>query len=71
MTFNFSDHVYLRVSSTRGIQRFGIKGKLAPRYIGPYEIIEESGPVSYQQQLPSQLVAVHDVFYISQLKKCV
>jgi len=71
LTFNFSDHVYLRVSSTRGIQRFGIKGKLAPRYIGPYEIIEESGPVSYQQQLPSQLVAVHDVFHISQLKKCV
>ena len=71
MTFNFSDHVYLRVSSTRGIQRFGIKGKLAPHYIGPYEIIEECGPVAYRLRLPSQLAAVHDVFYISQLKKCV
>jgi hypothetical protein len=71
LTFNFSDHVYLRVSPTRGVQRFGIKGKLAPRYIGPYEIIEECGPVSYRQRLPSQLAAVHDVFHISQLKKCV
>jgi len=71
LTFNFCDHVYLRVSPTRGAQRFGIKGKLAPRYIGPYEIIEECGPVSYRQRLPSQLAAVHDVFHISQLKKCV
>jgi hypothetical protein len=71
LKFNVGDHVCLRVSPTRGVQRFGIKGKLAPGYIGPYEIIEECGPVAYQLRLPSQLAANHDVFHISQLKKCV
>ena len=65
------DHVYLRVSPTRGVQRFGVKGKLAPRYVGPYEIIEECGPVAYRLRLPSRLAAIYDVFHISQLKKCV
>ena len=48
LQFNVGDHVYLRVSPTKGVQRFGIKEKLAPRYIRPYEIIEECGPVAYQ-----------------------
>ena len=61
----------MRVSPTKGVQRFGLKGKLAPRYIGPFEIIEICGPVAYQIRLPSRLAAVHDVFHISQLKKCV
>ena len=65
------DHVYLRVFPTRGVQRFGVKGKLAPRYVGPYEIIEECGLVAYQLRLPSRLAAIHNVFHISQLKKCV
>jgi hypothetical protein len=63
--------VYLRVSPTRGVQRFGIKGKLAPRYIGPFEITEVCGPVAYRLQLPPQLMAVHDIFHVSQLRKCV
>jgi hypothetical protein len=63
--------VYLRVSPTRGIQRFGVKGKLAPRYIGPFEIIKFYGPVAYRLQLPPQLAAIHDIFHISQLRKCV
>ena len=71
MKFSVGDHVYLRVSPTRGVQRFGVKGKLAPRYVGPYEIIEEYGPVAYRLRLPSRLAAIHDVFHISQLKKCV
>ena len=71
LKFNVGDHVYLRVSPTKGVQRFGIKGKLAPQYIGPYEIIEECGPVAYQLRLPSQLAAVHNIFHVSQLKKCV
>ena len=71
LKFNVGDHVYLRVSPTKGVQRFGIKGKLAPRYIGPYEIIEECGPVAYRLRLPSQLAAVHNIFHVSQLKKCV
>ena len=65
------DHVYLRVSPTRGVQRFGVRGKLAPRYVGPYEIIEECGPVAYRLRLPSRLAAIHNVFHISQLKKCI
>ena len=48
LKFNVGDHVYLRVSPTKGVQHFGIKGKLAPRYVGPYEIIGECGPVAYQ-----------------------
>ena len=65
------NHVYLRVSPTRGVQRFGVRGKLAPRYVGPYEIIEECGPVAYRLRLPSRLATIHNVFHISQLKKCV
>ena len=71
MQFEVGDHVYLWVSPTKGVQRFGLKGKLAPRYIGPFEILEICGPVAYRIQLPSRLAAIHDVFHISQLKKCV
>jgi len=71
LQFEVGDHVYLRVSPTKGVQRFDTKGKLAPRYIGPFEILEICGLVAYQIRLPSRLAAVHDVFHISQLKKCV
>jgi hypothetical protein len=63
--------VYLKVSPTKGFQRFGIKGKLAPRYIGPYEIKGTCGPVAYRLKLPPLMSAIHDVFHVSQLKKCV
>jgi hypothetical protein len=69
--FEVGDFVYLRVSPTRGVQRFGIKGKLAPRYVGPFEILEICGPVSYRLQLPPPLAAIHNVLYVSQLKKCI
>ena len=62
--------MYLKVSPTRGVQRFGFKGKLAPRFIGPYQITKKCGPVAYQLKLPNQLAAVHNVFHVSQLKKC-
>ena len=71
MKFSVGDHVYLRVSLTRGVQRIGNKGKLAPRYVGPFQIIEECGPVAYRLRLPSRLATIHDVFHISQLKKCI
>jgi len=71
LQFFVGEHVYLRVSPTKGVQRFGVKGKLAPRYIGPFEIIGVCGPVAYRVQLPDKLSAVHNVFHISQLKKCV
>ena len=63
--------MYLKVSPTKNVQRFGIKGKLAPRYIGPYEIKGSCGPVAYQLKLPPHMSAIHDVFHVSQLKKCV
>jgi hypothetical protein len=71
LQFQVGDFVYLRVSPTRGIQRFGVKGKLAPRYIGPFEILEICGPVAYRLQLPFHLAAVHNIFHVSQLRKCV
>ncbi|MBS2634086.1 hypothetical protein KFY46_25415, partial [Salmonella enterica subsp. enterica serovar 1,4,[5],12:i:-] len=70
LQFEVGDHVYLKVSPTKGVQRFGLKGKLAPRYIGPYEITQQCGPVAYRVKLPEKLSAVHDVFHVSQLKRC-
>jgi hypothetical protein len=52
------------------VQRFGVKRKLAPRYIGPYEITEVCGPVAYRIRLPEGFAAMHDVFHVSQLRKC-
>jgi hypothetical protein len=71
LQFQVGDFVYLRVSPTRGVQRSGMKGKLAPRYVGPFEILETYGPVAYSLQLPFQLAAIHNIFHVSQLKKCI
>jgi hypothetical protein len=71
LQFQIGDFVYLRVSPTKGVQHFGIKGKLAPRYVGPFEILEVCGPVAYKLHLPSQMAAIHNVFHVSQLKKCI
>jgi hypothetical protein len=71
LKFDVGDHVYLRVSPTKGVQRFGVKGKLAPHYVGPYKIIDECGPMAYRVRLPSQHAAIHDILHVSQLKKCV
>ncbi|WVZ84512.1 hypothetical protein U9M48_031541 [Paspalum notatum var. saurae] len=70
LVFEVGDHVYLRVSPMKGVHRFGVKGKLAPRYVGPFKITEQCGPVAYRIELPPHLAAVHDVFHVSQLKKC-
>ncbi|WVZ70211.1 hypothetical protein U9M48_018893 [Paspalum notatum var. saurae] len=70
LSFKVDDHVYLKVSPMRGIRRFNMKGKLAPRYIGPFKIPEKKGEVAYRPELPPGLSCVHDVFHVSQLKKC-
>jgi hypothetical protein len=54
----------------KGVTRFGVKGKLAPWYIGPFLVLEQCGPVAYRLQLPETLSAVHNVFHVSQLRKC-
>jgi hypothetical protein len=70
VTYEVGDRAYLRVSPLRGIKRFGIKGKLAPQFIGPYKILARKGEVAYKLELPEVLAAVHDVFHVSQLMKC-
>ena len=62
--------MYLKVSPMRGVKRFRMKGKLAPRYIGPFRVLSRHGEVAYQLELPPSLSAVHNVFHVSQLKKC-
>jgi hypothetical protein len=70
LNFEVGDYVYLKVSPIKGTKRFGVKGKLAPRYIGPYQIQARRGEVPYQLSLPENLSTVHDVFHVSQLNKC-
>jgi hypothetical protein len=70
LSFEVGDFVYLKVSPMRGTRRFKVKGKLAPRYVGPFKIVDRRGEVAYQLELPPQLADVHDVFHVSQLKKC-
>jgi hypothetical protein len=70
LEFEVGDHVYLWVSSMKGMKWFGMKGKLAPHYIGAFPILEKCGPAAYKLELPPSLAGVHDIFHMSQLKKC-
>jgi hypothetical protein len=70
LSFEVGDFVYLKVSPMRGLRHFKVRGKLAPRFIGPFKILEKRGEVAYQLELSSQLSDMHDIFYVSQLKKC-
>jgi hypothetical protein len=69
LSFDVGDFVYLKVSPMRVLRRFKVRGKLTPRFIGPFKILEKRGEVAYQLELPSQLFDVHNVFHVSQLKK--
>jgi hypothetical protein len=70
LEFEVGDHVYLRVSPMEDVKRFGVKEKLAPRYIRPFPILEICANVAYKLELPSSLVGVCDMFHVLQLKKC-
>jgi hypothetical protein len=71
VSFEVGEHVYLKVSPLRGTKRFHVKGKLSPRYVGPYLIVQRIGKVAYKLELPPELTGVHPVFHVSQLWKCV
>ncbi|GJY24963.1 putative reverse transcriptase domain-containing protein [Tanacetum coccineum] len=70
LEFSVGDHVLLKVSPWKGVVRFGKKGKLAPRFVGPSKITKRIGPVAYRLRLPKGLNGVHDTFHVSNLKKC-
>ncbi|GJU82978.1 putative reverse transcriptase domain-containing protein [Tanacetum coccineum] len=70
LKFEVGDQVLLKLSPWKGVIHFGKKGKLAPRYVGPFEILEKIGPVAYRLRLPEELSSVHDTFHVSNLKKC-
>jgi hypothetical protein len=70
LSFEIDDFIYLKVPPMRGTCRFKAKRRLAPRYVGPFKIVDHKGKVAYQLELPSQLIDLHDVFHVSQLKKC-
>ena len=69
LAFEVGDHVFLKISPRRGLMRFGKSGKLSPRFIGPFEILERIGETAYRLALPPQLSGVHDVFHVSMLRK--
>ena len=70
LEFQVGNRVMLKVSPWKGVVRFIKRGKLAPRYVGPFEIVERIGAVAYRLKLPQELSNVHDVFHVSNLKKC-
>jgi hypothetical protein len=70
LRFEVADFVYLKVSPLSGLRRFKVRGKLAPRFVVPFKILEKRCEVAYQLELPPQLSDVHDILHISQLKKC-
>ena len=69
LEFEAGDHVFLKVKPKRGVVRFGKRGKLSPRFIGPFEILERIGIIAYRLALPPSRSGVHEVFYVSMLRK--
>jgi hypothetical protein len=70
VTYEVGDRAYLSVSPLHGVKIFGVKGKLAPRFVGPFKILVRKGEVAYELKLPESLTAVHNVFHVSESKKC-
>ncbi|KAL0549835.1 hypothetical protein IC582_014324 [Cucumis melo] len=71
LEFDVGDMVFLKVALMKGVLRFEKKGKLSPRFVGPFEILERIGPVAYHLALPPSFSTVHDVFHVSMLRRYV
>ena len=71
LEFEVGDHVFLKVSPMKSVMRFGKKGKLSPRFVGPFEILERVGTLAYKVALPPSLSKIHNVFHVSTLRKYV
>ena len=69
LQFEIGDKVFLKISPWKGVLRFGKRGKLSQRYIGPYEIVSKVGPVAYRLKLPLELSRIDDTFHVSMLRK--
>ena len=69
--FEPSEYVYLRVTPMKGVKRYENQGKLPPRYIGPFPVMSKVGTVAYQLELPPELSEIHNVFHVSQLRRCI
>ena len=69
LEFEVGDHVFLKVSPTKSMMRFGRKGKLTPRFVDPFEILERVGTLAYKVALPLGLSKIHNVFHVSTLRK--
>nr|GFB19651.1 putative reverse transcriptase domain-containing protein [Tanacetum cinerariifolium] len=70
MEFQVGDKVMLKVLPWKRVVRFGKRGKLDPRYVGPFKVLEEIRKVAYKLELPKELSKVHNTFHVSNLKKC-
>jgi len=70
LVFKVGDLVYLKVSPMREVMRFGKKDKLSPSYVGPFLVLKRVSPLAYKVELPPSLAGIHDVFHVSQLRKC-
>ena len=69
LQFEIGDRVFLKISPWKVVLRFGKRGKLSPRYIGPYEIVSKVGPLASKLKLPPELSRIHDTFHVSMLRK--
>ncbi|GJT20838.1 hypothetical protein Tco_0890775 [Tanacetum coccineum] len=70
MDFQVRDKVMLKLSPWKGVVHFGKQGKLNPKYVGPFKVLEKVGSIAYKLELPEELIKVHNTFHVSNLKKC-